>query len=87
MKYFVFDLGGVLSVPMMTKKLYDEIKWNIPFEKFAVNVDYAGNTSSVGIPLALSEQLANGKRPKKALLTGFGAGLVYGSLLLDLSDY
>ena len=34
MKYFVFDLGGVLSVPMMTKKLYDEIKWNIPFEKF-----------------------------------------------------
>lgn len=60
---------------------------NIPFEKFAVNVDYAGNTSSVGIPLALSEQLANGKRPKKALLTGFGAGLVYGSLLLDLSDY
>ena len=34
MKYFVFDLGGVISVPMMTKKLYDEIKWNIPFEKF-----------------------------------------------------
>lgn len=59
----------------------------IPFEKFGVNVDYAGNTSSVGIPLELSKQLASGKRPKKVLLTGFGAGLVYGSLLLDLSDY
>lgn len=59
----------------------------IPLEKFAVNVDYAGNTSSVGIPLALSTELAAGKRPHKALLTGFGAGLVYGSLLLDLSDY
>ena len=34
MKYFVFDLGGVLSVPMMTKKLYDEIKWNISFKEF-----------------------------------------------------
>lgn len=58
---------------------------NIPFEKFAVNVDYAGNTSSVGIPLALDEELKKGNKPKKALLTGFGAGLVYGSLLLDLS--
>lgn len=60
---------------------------NIPFDKFAVNVTYAGNTSSVGIPLALSECLEKGKRPHKALLTGFGAGLVYGSILLDLSDY
>ena len=58
---------------------------NIPFEKFAVNVDYAGNTSSVGIPLALDEELKKENKPKKALLTGFGAGLVYGSLLLDLS--
>lgn len=60
---------------------------NIPLDKFAVNVDYAGNTSSVGIPLGLSEELAHGNRPAKVLLTGFGAGLVYGSLLLDLRDY
>lgn len=59
---------------------------SIPFDKFAVNVDYAGNTSSVGIPLALDHELSKGNRPKKALLTGFGAGLVYGSLLLDLSN-
>lgn len=59
----------------------------ISFDKVGVNVDYAGNTSSVGIPLCLSECLAKGAHPHRVLLTGFGAGLVYGSLLLDLSDY
>lgn len=58
----------------------------IPFSKVGVNVDYAGNTSSVGIPLCLSEHLAKGEHPRRVLLTGFGAGLVYGSLLLDLSN-
>lgn len=55
---------------------------NLSLEKFQINVQTAGNTSSVGIPLALSEALAQGKRPKRCLLTGFGAGLAYGSLLL-----
>ncbi|MDE7023843.1 MAG: ketoacyl-ACP synthase III, partial [Ligilactobacillus sp.] len=42
---------------------------------------------SVGIPLALAQALEQGKRPKKVLLTGFGAGLAYGSILLDLSEF
>lgn len=59
----------------------------LDLDKFAINVTEAGNTSSVGIPLALAQALEQGKRPKKVLLTGFGAGLAYGSILLDLSEF
>ena len=34
MKYFVFDLGGVLSVPMDSKKLYEQIKWKVSYDEF-----------------------------------------------------
>ena len=34
MKYFVFDLGGVLSVPMFSKKLYEQIKWKVSYAEF-----------------------------------------------------
>ena len=34
MKYFVFDLGGVLSVPMVSKKLYGQIKWKVSYDEF-----------------------------------------------------
>ena len=34
MKYFVFDLGGVLSVPMVSKKLYEQIKWKVSYDEF-----------------------------------------------------
>ena len=34
MKYFVFDLGGVLSVPMVSKKLYGQIKWKVSYYEF-----------------------------------------------------
>lgn len=53
--------------------------------KFRHNVTYYGNTSSAGIAMALDElrqeQDLSGKR---ILLTGFGAGLSYGSLLLEM---
>lgn len=34
MKYFVFDLGGVLSVPMVSKKLYEQIEWKVSYDEF-----------------------------------------------------
>ena len=34
MKYFVFDLGGVLAVPMVSKKLYEQIEWKVSYDKF-----------------------------------------------------
>lgn len=57
----------------------------IPLAKFAQEVTTVGNLSSVGIPLALDRAVRAGKRPQHVLLTGFGAGLAYASMLLDLS--
>lgn len=56
---------------------------NLPLSKFAQDVVEAGNTSSAGIPLALAKAHAAGLHGK-VLLCGFGAGLAYGSVLLDL---
>jgi 3-oxoacyl-[acyl-carrier-protein] synthase-3 len=53
-------------------------------ERFYVNVDRYGNTSSASIPIALDEARRHGriKRGDYTLLVAFGAGLTYGSALL-----
>ncbi|MDE5855368.1 MAG: ketoacyl-ACP synthase III [Ruminococcus sp.] len=57
----------------------------ISIEKFVVTVDHHGNTSSASIPLALYEAIDKGdiKRGQKIALVGFGAGLTYGSIILE----
>lgn len=57
----------------------------ISTDKFVVTVDHHGNTSSASIPLALCEAIEKGdvKRGQKIALVGFGAGLTYGSIILE----
>ncbi len=57
----------------------------IPLNKFYLNIDSYGNTSSASIPIALSEAVANGviKQGDKILVVGFGAGLTYGSAIFE----
>lgn len=59
----------------------------LPIDRFFVNLHKYGNTSTASIPLALVEALEAGRiKPKdKLLLVGFGAGLTWGSLLLEWS--
>ncbi|MBP3380358.1 MAG: ketoacyl-ACP synthase III [Ruminococcus sp.] len=54
-------------------------------DKFIVTIDHHGNTSSASIPLALCEALENGRvtRGQKLALVGFGAGLTYGSVIIE----
>lgn len=55
-----------------------------PMSKFITNVERYGNTSSAGLALGLSELLdAEQLTDRKVLLTGFGAGFTYGSILLE----
>jgi len=56
----------------------------IPREKLLVNLDRFGNTSAGSIPLALDEALAAGRlqRGDHILLSGFGAGLAWGTGVL-----
>jgi 3-oxoacyl-[acyl-carrier-protein] synthase-3 len=60
-------------------------KLGIPEEKIVVNVDKFGNTSSGSIPLALADAADDGRLEpgKLVLLTGMGAGLTWGSALID----
>jgi 3-oxoacyl-[acyl-carrier-protein] synthase-3 len=60
-------------------------KLGIPWERMVVNVDRYGNTSSGSIPLALAEAQRDGRLKKGdlVLMTGMGAGLTWGSGLME----
>lgn len=59
-------------------------RMGLPLEKFMVNVERYGNTSSATIPIALNEALETGRIESGDLiaLTGFGGGLTWGSLIM-----
>ncbi|MBU5590957.1 ketoacyl-ACP synthase III [Clostridium sp. MSJ-4] len=60
-------------------------KLNLPLEKFYINLNLYGNTSSASIPIALSEvvEKAMVKKGDKIILVGFGGGLTYGCILIE----
>ena len=60
-------------------------KLGVPHEKTVINVDRYGNTSSGSIPLALADAADDGRLGpgKLVLLTGMGAGLTWGSALIE----
>jgi 3-oxoacyl-[acyl-carrier-protein] synthase-3 len=67
---------------------YAAAKLGIPAEKIIVNVDRFGNTSSGSIPLALADARAEGRLQdgKLVLMTGMGAGLTWGSALIEWTN-
>ena len=56
-----------------------------PLEKFPMNLEEYGNTSSASIPILLDELNRAGKLQKgqKIILAGFGAGLTWGASILE----
>jgi 3-oxoacyl-[acyl-carrier-protein] synthase III len=63
-------------------------KLGVPRERMVVNVDRYGNTSSGSIPLGLADAQADGRLHEGALvlMTGMGAGLTWGSALLEWTE-
>ena len=57
----------------------------LPIEKFMVNVDLYGNTSTASIPIASVEAIQSGrlKAGDKVVFVGFGAGLTWGALAAE----
>jgi 3-oxoacyl-[acyl-carrier-protein] synthase-3 len=57
---------------------------DLPLEKFMVNLERYGNTSSASIPIAMCEALESGRihSGDVVVLTGFGAGLTWGSIVM-----
>jgi 3-oxoacyl-[acyl-carrier-protein] synthase-3 len=63
-------------------------KLGIDPERVVVNVDRYGNTSSGSIPLALEDARREGRLApgKLVLMTGMGAGLTWGSTLIEWTE-
>jgi 3-oxoacyl-[acyl-carrier-protein] synthase III len=58
----------------------------LPFDRVAVNIERYGNTLAGSIPIVLDEALANERAGAGDIVAvvGFGAGLAWGGLLLEL---
>jgi 3-oxoacyl-[acyl-carrier-protein] synthase-3 len=54
-------------------------------DKVFINIEKVGNTVSSSIPIALKDALDQGRITKgsKIILSGFGVGLSYGSILME----
>ena len=78
---YVPHQANVRIIDHATKKL------GFPSEKVVMNVDRYGNTSSGSIPLALADAVADGRlrKGRLVLMTGMGAGLTWGSVLMRWS--
>lgn len=57
----------------------------IPSDKVYTNIEYMGNVSSACIPVGLDELNKSGriKKGMKLCFVGFGAGLTYGSIIME----
>ena len=79
--YIVPHQANVRIIEYVAKKL------KASMDKFYMNIDTYGNTSSASIPLALNEMYNKGilQKGQNLLLVGFGGGLTYGSCLIKWS--
>jgi len=57
----------------------------LPMDRFVVNLDKYGNTSTASIPIAMVEALEKGqiKQGDKLVMVGFGGGLTWGALAAE----
>ncbi|AIM24621.1 beta-ketoacyl-ACP synthase III [Melissococcus plutonius] len=80
--YFLLHQANVRLIDKVARKT------KLPREKFLTNVASYGNTSAASIPILLDEAIEEKKislgTQQKVMLTGFGGGLTYGSILLTL---
>ena len=78
--YFILHQANVRIIESVSKRLKTDMA------KFPVNLDKYGNTSAASIPVLLDEMNRNNKfkNAKKVVLSGFGAGLSWGSILLTM---
>ena len=78
-KYIVPHQANYRIIEFAARKL------RLPMEKFYTNIDRYGNTSAASIAIALGEMSEEGllQRGDKVILTGFGAGLTWGSMLIE----
>ena len=75
----VADVDGDGQMEFVAKRI------KYPLERVPYCLDKYGNTSSPSIPLTISSELA-GQELKDAIVSGFGAGLSWGTAHISLAD-
>jgi len=80
--YYLLHQANVRLIDKIAKKL------GTSRLKFLTNIEKYGNTSAASIPILLAEAIAKGililGSGQKVMLTGFGGGLTWGSVLLSI---
>jgi 3-oxoacyl-[acyl-carrier-protein] synthase-3 len=80
------DLGLIVPHQANGRIIDSAIKrLGLPSDRFFVNVDRYGNTSSASIPIALCEAISQGRvhDGDKVVLVGFGAGLTWAAAAIE----
>lgn len=84
--HLTFDQINLVIPHQANVRIVEALAGNlgVPLERFYVNIDRFGNTSSASIPIALDEARRAGriKPGDYTLLVAFGAGFTYGSALI-----
>lgn len=78
-KFFVLHQANVRILELIAKRL------KVDIDKFPMNLDHYGNTSSASIPILLDELNWNNllEPGDKIVLSGFGGGLTWGAVLIE----
>ncbi len=78
-RYYILHQANSRIIQSVAKRLKE------PEEKFPMNLSLHGNTSAASIPILLDEMNRKGmlNRGDKLVLSGFGAGLTWGAVLLE----
>ncbi len=78
-KYFLLHQANIRILQSVAKRL------KVSEEKFPLALDHCGNMSAASVPVLLDEVNKKGllKRGDKIVLSGFGAGLSWGTALLE----
>lgn len=77
--YYVLHQANKRIVEAVAKRLGEDM------EKFPMNLQEYGNTSSASIPILLDEMNRDGrlKKGQRIIIAGFGAGLSWGANVLE----
>jgi len=79
--YFILHQANRRIIESVAKHLKQ------PIEKFPMNIENTGNTSSASIPILLDEMKKAGKLgegKKKVVISSFGAGLIWGAFQTEI---
>ncbi len=77
--YYVLHQANIRIIQAVAKRLKEEDA------KFPISLDHCGNISAGSVPILLDEMNRKGmlKRGDKIVMSGFGAGLTWGTALLE----